>query len=329
MQFPAYRLTKFGEVLRPEIADLSEGDLPAGEVLIEVEWSVINFKDAMVSSPGNRVAKGFPLIPGVEFAGTVAESEVLSFSKGDRVLVQGYDLGVAHDGGFAGYARVPADWVVALPDDVSCRRAAIIGLAGFTALLSLARLEQHGITPKDGPVLVTGATGGVGSTTVALLAHKGYEVVASSGKAAEHEYLRRLGASDVVGRRFSPDDNRTLGPQLWGAVVDCVGGLALSEALRTVKYGGAVAASGLTGGNELETTVYPFIVRGVALLGIDTVATPIEERRTLWKDMAAAYPMDRCEEMVSEEIGLNQLTKSLSRVLNGEVRGRILVAPGR
>ncbi len=329
MPFPAYRLTKFGEVLRPELVELSEDDLPAGEVLIEVEWSVINFKDAMVSSPGNRVAKGFPLIPGVELAGTVIESDAPDITKGQRVLVQGYDLGVAHHGGFARHARVPADWVVPLPDDVSCRRAAIIGLAGFTALLSLARLEQHGTTPDDGPVLVTGATGGVGSTTVALLAHKGYEVVASSGKATEHEYLRSLGASEVVGRRFSPDDTRTLGPQLWGAVVDCVGGLALSEALRTVKYGGAVAASGLTGGNELETTVYPFIVRGVALLGIDTVATPIAERRALWQDMANAFPMHRSEEMVSEEIGLGQLTESLNRVLNGNVRGRILVAPGR
>ncbi|HEY2214239.1 MAG TPA: acryloyl-CoA reductase [Acidimicrobiales bacterium] len=329
MRFPAYRLTKFGEVLRPELVELSDDDLPAGEVLIEVEWSVINFKDAMVSSPGNRVAKGFPLIPGVELAGTVIESDEPSITKGQRVLVQGYDLGVAHHGGFAGHARVPAEWVVPLPDAVSCRRAAIIGLAGFTALLSLARLEQHGTTPEDGPVLVTGATGGVGSTTVALLAHKGYEVVASSGKATEHEYLRSLGASEVVGRRFSPDDTRTLGPQLWGAVVDCVGGLALAEALRTVKYGGAVAASGLTGGNELETTVYPFIVRGVALLGIDTVATPIAERRALWLDMANAFPMHRSEEMVSEEIGLGQLTESLSRVLNGTVRGRILVAPAR
>jgi putative YhdH/YhfP family quinone oxidoreductase len=329
MGFPAYRLTKFGEVLRPEVVELSENDLPAGDVLIEVEWSVINFKDAMVSSPGNRVAKGFPLIPGVELAGTVVESEAPNITKGQRVLVQGYDLGVAHHGGFARYARVPGDWVVPLPDDVSCRRAAIIGLAGFTALLSLARLEQHGTTPEDGPVLVTGATGGVGSTTVAFLAHKGYEVVASSGKATEHEYLRSLGASEVVGRRFSPDDTRTLGPQLWGAVVDCVGGFALSEALRTVKYGGAVAASGLTGGNELETTVYPVIVRRVALLGIDTVATPIAERRALWQHMAQVFPMHRCEEMVSEEIGLGQLTESLGRVLNGAVRGRILVAPGR
>src|SRR5580700_4192068 len=157
MRFPAYRLTKFGEVLRPEIVQLGENDLPPGEVLIQVEWSAINFKDAMVSSPGNRVAKGFPLIPGVELAGTVIESDVFTFTPGQRVLVQGYDLGVAHDGGFAGCARVPADWVVPLPPTVSSRHAAIIGLAGFTAVLSLQRLLQHGISPADGPVLVTGA----------------------------------------------------------------------------------------------------------------------------------------------------------------------------
>jgi acrylyl-CoA reductase (NADPH) len=296
-------------------------------VLIRVEWSAINFKDAMVTRPGNRVARTFPLIPGVELAGSVVESADPSLVAGQSVLAQGYDLGVAHHGGFAGYARVPAEWVVPLPPAVSARQAAIIGLAGFTALLSLHRLIQHGVTLDDGPVLVTGASGGVGSTTVALLAHRGFEVVASSGKTAEHAYLEQLGATRVVGRQFSPEDDRTLGPQLWGAVVDCVGGSALAEALRTVRYGGAVAASGLTGGNELETTVYPFIVRGVALLGIDTVATPIAERRALWANMADEFPLRRCEEMVSEEIGLGGLTDALRRVLDGAVRGRILVVP--
>jgi acrylyl-CoA reductase (NADPH) len=329
MRVPAYLLTKLGEVIRPEVTELALEQLPAGDVVISVEWSVINFKDAMVASPGNRVARGFPLVPGVECAGTVLESADPAFSTGQRVLVQGYDLGVAHHGGFAGCVRVPAGWVVPLPDAVSCRDAAVIGLAGFTALLSWHRLQHHGTTPAQGPVLVTGASGGVGSTTVALLAHQGFEVVASSGKHHEHEYLRRLGAAEVVGRNFSPDDSRTLGPQLWGAVVDCVGGSALAEALRTVRYGGAVAASGLTGGNELETTVYPFIVRGVALLGIDTVATPIEERRELWHIMADEFPMARCDELVSEEIGLAELTGALSRVFDGAVRGRILVDPQR
>lgn len=327
MRFPAYMLTKLGAVIRPEVTELSERDLPDGDVLVDVEWSVINFKDAMVTSPGNKVARRFPLVPGVELTGSILESGDPSLAAGQRVLVQGYDLGVAQHGGFAGCARVPAEWVVPLPDALTCRTAAVIGLAGFTAMLSLHRLVQHGITPAHGPVLVTGASGGVGSTAVALLAQRGFEVVASSGKLDEHGYLQSLGASRVVGRQFSPDDTSTLGPQLWGAVVDCVGGSALAEALRTVRYGGAVAASGLTGGNELATTVYPFIVRGVALLGIDTVATPIDERRALWANMAVEFPIDRCDEMVSEEIGLNGLTRALGRVLDGAVRGRILVAP--
>ena len=283
----------------------------------------------MVTRPGNRVARIFPLVPGVELAGRVEESTSPDFDAGQRVLVQGYDLGVAHHGGFAGFARVPADWVVPLPDALSNRHAAIIGLAGYTALLSLQRLLRHGATPDDGPVLVTGASGGVGSAAVALLAHNGFEVVASSGKTAEQDYLKELGASRVVGRQFTEDDGRTLGPQMWGAVVDCVGGTALAEALRTVRYGGAVAASGLTGGNELTTTVYPFITRGVALLGIDTVATPIEERRALWSDMADTFPMQHCDDMVNEEIGLDGLTAALDSVLDAAVRGRILVAPER
>jgi len=268
-------------------------------------------------------------VPGVELTGLVEESSSPEFSVGQRVLVQGYDLGVAHHGGFAAYARVPADWVVPLPEGLSCRSAAVIGLAGLTALLSLRRLRQHGTTVDDGPILVTGASGGVGSAAVALLANAGFEVVASSGKTAEQDYLKELGAAQVVGREFTEDDGRTLGPQLWGGVVDCVGGTALAEALRTVRYGGAVAASGLTGGNDLSTTVYPFIVRGVALLGIDTVATPIEERRELWTEMADAFPLAHCEDMVNEEIGLDGLTAALGRVLDAAVRGRILVAPGR
>ena len=327
VRFAAYLLSKAGAVIRPAVVQLADTDLPDGEVLVRVEWSAINFKDAMVTRPGNRVARVFPLVPGVELTGSVEESTSPEFAPGQRVLVQGYDLGVDRHGGFAAYARVPADWVVPLPDSLTCRTAAIIGLAGATALLSLRRLVHHGTKPEDGPILVTGASGGVGSAAVALLAHAGFEVVASSGKTTEHDYLQQLGATRVVGREFTEDDGRTLGPQLWAGVVDCVGGRALAEALRTVRYGGAVAASGLTGGNELTTTVYPFIVRGVALLGIDTVATPIEERRALWLDMADAFPLQHCEEMVNEEIGLDSLTAALDRVLDAAVRGRILVNP--
>jgi acrylyl-CoA reductase (NADPH) len=329
MEFPAYLLTTVGEVISSEVTELTVDDLPPGEVLVAVDWSAINFKDAMVTRPGNRVARHYPLVPGVELAGSVIESDDSTVQPGQAVLVQGYGLGVARHGGFAGQARVPAEWVVPLPDDVPPRMAAIIGIAGFTAVLSLHRLLVHGVTPDSGPVLVTGASGGVGSTTVALLAHHGFEVVASTGKRDEHGYLEELGAARVVGRAFAPEDGRTLGPELWGAVVDCVGGSTLAEALRTTRYGGAVAASGLTGGNELSTTVYPFIVRGVALLGIDTVETPIANRRALWAAMATEFPMDRCEEMVTNEIGLAELDDALSLVLAGAGRGRILVDPNR
>ena len=330
VRFPAYLLSKAGAVIRPAVVELADSDLPRGRrarpgrVVSHQLQGRHGDADRATASPA-----GFPLVPGVELAGSVEESTSPDFTAGQRVLVQGYDLGVARHGGFAAYARVPADWVVPLPDALSCRNAAIIGLAGFTALLSLRRLVQHGTTPEDGPILVTGASGGVGSAAVALLAKAGFEVVASSGKTAEHDYLKSLGATQVVGRQFTEDDGRTLGPQLWAGVVDCVGGMALAEALRTVRYGGAVAASGLTGGNDLATTVYPFIVRGVALLGIDTVATPIEERRALWADMAEAFPLDHCEEMVNEEIGLDGLTAALDRVLDAAVRGRILVDPDR
>ena len=195
MRFAAYLLSKAGAVIRPAVVELADTDLPEGEVLVRVEWSAINFKDAMVTRPGNRVARVFPLVPGVELTGSVEESTSPEFTPGQRVLVQGYDLGVDRHGGFAAYARVPADWVVPLPDALTCRTAAIIGLAGCTALLSLRRLVHHGTTPEDGPILVTGASGGVGSAAVALLAHAGFEVVASSGKTTEHDYLKELGAS--------------------------------------------------------------------------------------------------------------------------------------
>lgn len=327
MRFPAYVLDEADGAIVPSVTELAVDDLPPGDVVVEVEWSAINFKDAMVSRPGDRVARGYPLVPGVELAGRIATSSDASLAPGRRVLVQGYDLGVARHGGFAAYARVPAEWVVPLPHGLSTRHAAVIGLAGFTALLSLRRLEHHGLTPADGPVLVTGASGGVGSTAVAVLAAAGYDVVASTGKTAEQDYLTGLGAARVVGRTFTEEDGRTLGPQLWAGVVDCVGGRTLAQALRTVRYGGAVAASGLTGGHELSTTVYPFIVRAVALLGIDTVATPITERRALWEQMPDVFPLGHCEDMVDAEIGLDGLTPALARVLDAGVRGRVLVRP--
>jgi putative YhdH/YhfP family quinone oxidoreductase len=309
---------------------LAPEDLPEGDVLVEVSWSAVNYKDGMVTRPGNRVARTSPLVPGVDLVGTVVASGSPAVAVGAEVIVHGYDLGVARHGGFARFARVPSGWVVPLPGGLSPRRAAALGTAGFTAALSLHRLEHHGLRPGDGPVLVTGASGGVGGMAVALCAARGYEVVASTGRAAERDYLVGLGAADVIDRDdLGAAPERTLGPERWAGAVDCVGGATLGSVLRTLRYGAAVAASGLTGGSALETTVYPFIVRNAALLGVDTVQTPIGERRSVWVEMAASFPPDVLDSLVEGEVGLDGLAPVLESILAGRVRGRMLVRPGR
>ncbi len=223
---------------------------------------------------------------------------------------------------------MPASWVVPLPRGLSPRHAAVVGTAGFTAALSLDRLEELGVRPDDGPLLVTGASGGVGSMAVLLCSARGYEVVASTGKTAEHEYLSALGASEVIGRdEVAGDTGRTLGAERWAAAVDCVGGATLAAVLRGLRYGGAVAASGLTAGSALETTVYPFIVRNVSLVGVDTVQTPLSVRRGIWSEIAARFPRAPLDDVVEREIGLSDLGPVLTSILGGSVRGRILVSP--
>ncbi len=326
--FPAFVVTRDGDSVTAGVAELAAADLPSGTVTIRVEWSAVNYKDGMVTRPGNRVAHRSPLVPGVDLVGTVVASDDRSVATGRSVVVHGYDLGVAHHGGFAHFARVPADWVVPLPEGLTPRRAAAIGTAGFTAALSLARLERHGLVPTAGPVLVTGASGGVGSMAVLLLAARGYEVVASTGKRTEESYLRELGANRVVGRdELLEAPERTLGPERWAGAVDCVGGATLAAVVRSLRYGAAVAASGLTGGAALETTVYPFIVRGAALLGVDTVRTPIAERRRVWSEVATGFPPASLDAVVSRTVGLDGLGAALDEITAGAVRGRILVDP--
>ena len=326
--FDAFVVAGAGDELEAQVRRLTLEDLPADAVTVRVDWSAINYKDAMVTRPGNRVARISPLIPGVDLVGTVTGSTDPTVTVGQEVIAHGYDLGVAHDGGFSQVARVPAGWVVPLPVGLTARRAAVIGTAGFTAALSLHRLEAHGLTPGDGPVLVTGASGGVGSMAVSLLAGRGYEVVASTGRTSERAYLTGLGASSVVDRDdlvVAPE--RTLGPERWAGAVDCVGGSTLAAVLRTLRYGAAVAASGLTGGNGVETTVYPFIVRNASLIGVDTVQTPIAERRAVWERLASAWPPDLIDGMVHDELTLEQLRTGLELILAGGVRGRMLVRP--
>jgi acrylyl-CoA reductase (NADPH) len=308
-----------GEIERG-VRTLPASDLGDGDVVVRVACSSVNYKDALATIPKGRVARISPLVPGIDLAGTVVSGE----GEGSEVLAHGHDLGVAHHGGYAEYARVPADWVVPLPEGMTARQAMAIGTAGFTAALSVARLERHGVTPDGGPVLVTGATGGVGSTAVSILAARGYEVIASTGK-DEREYLQSLGAAEVVGRDDVLGEGKPLGRQRWAAAVDSVGGAPLAGVLAQTRYGGAVAATGLTAGMKLETTVGPFILRSVALLGIDSVETPKEEREEIWRRLAGDLRPPQLDDAITREIGLDELEPALDAILKGELTGRTVV----
>lgn len=324
--FDAFVVRREGPEVTTGLERLAEMDLPEGEVLVAVAWSAVNYKDGMVTVPGNRVARTSPLVPGVDLAGVVVSSADPGLAPGTAVLAHGQDIGVGRHGGFAGLARLPADWVLPLPDGLDLRQAMVVGTAGFTAALSVDELEQRGLRPGDGPVLVTGAAGGVGSLSVSLLAGRGYHVVASTGRESEAAWLRGLGAAEVIGRDAVDDaPDRVLAGERWAGAVDCVGGATLGRVLRSLRYGGAVAASGLTGGTDLATTVFPFITRQVALLGIDTVRTPRRRRIEIWRRLGSDLRPDRLEELVDEEVGLEHLRDALRRVLEGTVRGRVLV----
>ncbi|HWE54325.1 MAG TPA: oxidoreductase [Acidimicrobiales bacterium] len=325
--FRAFLATKTDDGFERGVQELQTTDLPGDGVLINVEWSSVNYKDALASTPDGRVARISPLIPGIDLAGTVAE-DADDFSAGTRVLAHGYDLGVARFGGFAGQARVPAEWIVELPTGLDAREAMIIGTAGYTAALSVIALLDHGIEPASGQILVTGATGGVGSTAVNLLAGLGFEVVASTGKADSHEYLRELGAIDVIDRATLGDAvGKPLDKTEWAGAVDCVGGTTLANVLSKIHYGGAVAASGVTGGAQVPTTVMPFILRGVSLLGIDSVQTPIEVRRDVWQRLAGEMKPDGLDE-IGHTIELEDLDTVLTRILDGGATGRYVVRTG-
>ena len=304
------------------LQELGADDLPDGDVVVRVDWSSVNYKDALAVSPKGRVAQISPLVPGIDLAGTVVDGD----GEGSEVIVHGHDLGVAHHGGYAEYARVPSEWVVPLPDGLSARQAMALGTAGFTAALSVQRLEENGLEAGDGPVLVLGASGGVGSTAVGILAARGFEVVASTGKAEEADWLRELGASEVVSREeTSEESKKPMEAEKWAAVVDPVGGKATAYALRTTKYGGAVAASGLTGGTSLETTIFPFILRSVSLLGVDSVNAPEELRRRVWERMADDLRPQGLDESITREIALDDVDGFLDDVLAGKGVGRTVV----
>ena len=299
--------------------------LPPGSVTIEVAYSSVNFKDALAVTPKGGVVREYPIVPGIDIAGTVTASDDPAVAVGDQVVAHGYEIGTARHGGYAEYARVPGEWVVKL-DGLTAKQAATIGTAGFTAALSVQALLNRGLTPDAGPVLVTGASGGVGSVSVDLLAARGFEVIASSGKAEAKDLLTSLGAASVIGRL--PEDPeakiRALDKQRWAAAVDCVGGKTLAYVLSTTQYGGSVAASGLTGGASLPTTVHPFILRGVSLLGIDSVLLPIERRRALWARLGADLHPNHLDDL-TREVAVRDVAAVLDEIKAGDRTGRAVV----
>jgi acrylyl-CoA reductase (NADPH) len=298
----------------------------AGDVTIRVEYSSINYKDGLAIQADGRVARVYPLIPGVDLAGIVTESSDPRYAPGSSVLAHGYDLGMGHHGGLAELARVPAGWVVPLPDGLTARQAMALGTAGFTAALSVEALETAGLKPGTGPVIVTGASGGVGSTAVDILAARGYEVVASTGSADAHEYLRALGASEVVDRtETSAESLRPLERARWAGAVDAVGGATLAYLLRTMAYGGSIAISGNAGGIAYASTVFPFILRAVNILGIDSASLPIERRIALWQRLATDLRPPHLDESITHEVTLDDAPTVLEAIVGGGVTGRTVV----
>ncbi|MEM8864870.1 MAG: YhdH/YhfP family quinone oxidoreductase [Planctomycetota bacterium] len=302
-------------------------DLPSGDVTIQVEWSSLNYKDALASQGHPGVVSQLPHVPGIDCAGQVVESNDDRYQPGDDVLVTGYGMGSEAWGGYAGYVRVPGDWPVPLPDGITARQAMVYGTAGFTAAQSVDALLRHGVEPGDGPVLVTGATGGVGILAVAILAKLGFEVTAMSGKADWHDRLRSLGATDIIDRdALAGDAKRPLQKSLWAGAVDTVGGETLAALVRSTKYRGCVTCCGLVAGADLPLTVYPFILRGVTLAGIDSAKCPREPRLEVWKNLAGPWSVELPEDLITE-IDLDGLADRIDTILAGQVAGRTLVKP--
>lgn len=299
--------------------------LPEGDVLVEVDYSTLNYKDGLVLKGLGRLVRSYPHVPGVDFAGSVLESSHPDFKSGDKVVLNGWRVGELHWGGYAQMARVKGDWLVPLPEVLTTRQAMAIGTAGYTSMLSVMALQAHGIEPGSGPILVTGAAGGVGSVAVAILAKLGYQVAAVTGRPEAQAYLTDLGATEIVARdELADPPSRPLDKERWAGCIDAVGGTMLARVLTQMQYRGAVAAVGLAGGNELNTTVIPFLLRGVNLLGIDSVMCPKAERTVAWRRLATDLPLDKLAEM-EVDATLADLPQLAGEILQGKVRGRIVV----
>jgi acrylyl-CoA reductase (NADPH) len=309
------------------LTEFDEANLMEGDVTIAVHWSTLNYKDGLALTGKAPVVRRFPMIPGIDLAGVVEASSHRDWKPGDAVIVNGWGLGETHLGAYAEKARVKGDWLIRLPAGMDARDAMAIGTAGYTAMLAVMALEQHGVTPDRGPVLVTGAAGGVGSVAIAVLAKLGYQVTASTGRQNEADYLKRLGAAEIVDRAELTGPVRPLGRERWAGGIDSIGSTTLANALSMTKYGGAIAACGLAGGMDLPTSVAPFILRGVSLLGIDSVQCPLEERKVAWRRLASDLDRGKLAAMTSE-IGLSGVLDRAGAILEGRVRGRIVVKIG-
>ncbi|MCL1148248.1 oxidoreductase [Shewanella marinintestina] len=323
--FNALVLTQEEKRTLANVSQISEADLPEGEVLVEVACSSLNYKDGLAVTGVGKIIRNFPMVPGIDFAGTVLESSDERYQAGDKVILTGWGVGENHWGGLAEKARVKADWLVPMPSNCDAAKAMQIGTAGLTAMLCVQALQKAGIKPEDGDILVTGASGGVGSVAVTLLAQLGYRVVASSGRVEQNgALLTKLGASEVIDRSELEADSRPLEKQRWAGVVDTVGNKVLATALAQMNYGGAAAICGLAGGFALPTTVMPFILRGVNLLGVDSVSCPFDKRQAAWQAVLELLPASYFED-ACETISLEQVPEFAQRIIKGQVTGRVLV----
>jgi len=322
--FKAIRIDKADKGTTAQLTQFDEAELMEGDVTVRVEWSTLNYKDGLALTGKAPVVRRFPMIAGIDFAGTVEQSSHPQWKAGDKVVCTGWGMGETHLGAYAEKARVKGDWLVALPQGLSARDAMAIGTAGFTAMLSVLALEKHGVSPKGGPVVVTGAAGGVGSVATAVLSKLGYHVIASTGRASEADYLKEIGATEVIDRNELSAAAKPIARERWAGGVDSVGSTTLANLLSMTKYGGAIAACGLAAGMDLPSSVAPFILRGVCLLGIDSVMCPIEPRKAAWQRLASDLDRTKLSE-ITTEFPLAEVPEWGAKILAGQVRGRIVV----
>ena len=323
-KFRALMIEKEEDTQTVKMVDIEDNDLMEGNVLVNVTHSTLNYKDGLAITGASPVVRSFPMIPGIDFSGIVLSSEDNKFSEGDRVVLNGYGLSESHFGGYSEKARVKSEHLLKLPENISNKQAMAIGTAGYTAMLCVLAIEDHGINPDDGIILVSGASGGVGSVAISLLSDLGYNVEASTGRLEETPYLNTLGAKTVIDRSELSEPSRPLGKERWAGAIDSVGSTTLANILAQVSYGGAVSACGLAQGMDLPSTVMPFILRGVSLLGIDSVMAPMQLRERAWKRLSENININKLEEMTIDA-SLDQVEGLANEILQGKVRGRVIV----